>query len=637
MPGPIYQFGDFQLDCGAFELQRSGRALRIERKPMELLILLASREGQLVTRTEIAQRLWSTEVFVDTEHGINTAIRKLRHLMHDDPDEPKFILTVTGLGYRFVAPVTVIAPEPGPASLPATVLPISADRTHLDRSLHAPAIAPEATPLRADRRLWIGIAVAGAVISAILAPILGPLAVRLFRHHATPAINSIAVLPIDNLSGDPNQEYFADGMTDELITMLARESTLRVTSRTSAMQYKGARRPLPEIARALNVDAILEGSVTRSGNQVHMTLQLIRADTDSHLWAQSYDRAANDAGTLPDEAAREIARRLNVPVPAPINTRYVNPAAHDAYLHGLYIWYTGSNEKAGEYFRKAVEIQPDYALGLCGLAAYYGAGAIEGELDPRDALPKTEALAAKAIALDDSLPEAHLAMAAAVYTARWDWKWSEREIRRALQLNPNFAEAWHLYAKMLGPLNRESEAIAAQRRGIDLDPFQRPWALAAVLSEAHEYDACLAEADLRLETYPHDGTLHGVKADCYLGKGKTKESVGEMMTTYKEFGDPESAAAVDHAFARGGIKAVTRWQLSVAERSARKQYCSPVFLAEFHAKLGEREPTLTLLEKGFQEHSPLLLWIQRDPAFDFLHGEPRYRSLIQRIGLPPAY
>ena len=234
-----------------------------------------------------------------------------------------------------------------------------------------------------------------------------PLAARFLDRDTHAAIASLAVLPLANLSGDPNEEYFADGMTDELTTMLAKDSTLRIVSRTSAMQFKDAHRSLPEIARALNVDAILEGSISRSSNQVHMTLQLVRGDTDSHLWAESYDRDTNDVAALPDDAARAIAARLNSSTPPHANGRYINPEAHDAYLRGHYDWVVGRNEDAGRYYQQAVDIQPDYALGWTGLADYYAMGAIGGVLDPLQALPQAEAAARKAVELDDSLPRAH--------------------------------------------------------------------------------------------------------------------------------------------------------------------------------------------------------------------------------------
>ncbi len=225
-------------------------------------------------------------------------------------------------------------------------------------------------------------------------------------------------------------------------------------------------------------------------------------------------------------------------------------------------------------------------------------------------------------------------MAAAVYGGRWDWKWSEREIRRAIELNPNFVEGWHFYAKMLGPLNRSEEAIAAQKKATELDPFERPWAMAVILWVARQFDACLAEANLRSQIFPHSSHLHGVKSECFFAKGMTKESVSELVAAFQDSGDMESASAVSRAFAQGGFKAVIRWQIASNEKLAGKQYVSPFELAKLHAKLGQREPTLSLLEECFQQHSPLLLWLQRDPAFDFLHSDLQYRSLVKRIGLP---
>lgn len=640
------------MHCAEFQLLRKGRPIRIERKPMELLILLASRGGELVTRSEIAEKLWSNEVFVDTDHGINTAIRKLRHLMRDAPDAPRFIQTVTGMGYRFIAPVTrmesagienkvqaAVRNDPHDLSLPPVAAQGGPTLVGSPKPVESPTAAGSQKSVGISRRrrgLWIAIgASAVLLVTAAMTLRSSHLVSRLLGRNARPVITSIAVLPLDNLSGDPIQEYFADGATDELITTLAKESTLRVISRTSIMQYKHAHRPLQEIARTLNVDDILEGSVTRTSDHVHLTLQLIRADTDAHVWANSYDRALNDTATLPGEAAREIARRLNRSLPVQPPVHYVDPAAHDAYLHGLYEWYTVSNEKAGEYFRKAVEIQPDYALGWAGVAAYYGAGTFEGELDPRDALPKAEAAAAKAIALDDSVPEAHSNMAAAVYAGRWDWKWSEREIRRAVELNPNFAEGWHLYAKMLGPLNRSAEAIAAQKKATELDPFARPWAMAEILYVARQFDASLAEANLRSDEFPNNASLQWEKTKCFLAKGMTQEAINEMLAQAKDSGDLKSAAAIEHAFSHGGFNAVIRWQIASAQKSAKEHYVSPVYLAQLHARLGERETTLSLLEEGFRQHSPLLLWIQRYPEFDFLRSDPRYRSLVERIGLPP--
>jgi TolB-like protein/DNA-binding winged helix-turn-helix (wHTH) protein len=626
---PVFEFGDFRLDSSRFELLREGRSLKLERKPMELLILLASSNGRLFTRAEIAEKLWSSEVFVDTEHGINTAIRKIRQVLRDDSEEPRFIQTVMGKGYRFIAPVTIIDASPN-ADSPAVPTETAASES-------IPAVPAPRSP-RSHAKLWLAVA-ALILLAATLALTLGPhpLAARLRHPNPAPPITSLAVLPLDNLSGDPSQEYFADGMTDEFITMLAKDSTLRITSRTSVMQYKGAHRPLPEIARALNVDGILEGSISRTPDKVHLTLQLIRADTDTHLWAESYDRDAGDVVSLPQEAALTIAKRLNSAATPTAAPRYVNPEAHDAYLHGHYLWYADQNEKSFEYFKKATELQPDYAPGWAGLSEYYGAGMVDGLLDPATSRTPEEGAAIKAVQLDDSLPEAHLALCAAYLVVHWDWTRSDPECQRAIQLDPEFAEAHHFRAKIFAALNRHPEAIEEQKKAAEIDPFGRPWALAYSYQLARQYDAALTEAHQRLETARNDRGLHWILYETYRCKGMGKEATEELEKMQSLDGDATSVAGIKQAYRQGGYKAVVHWQLISYEKWSKSHYVSPIELALLHAELGDRERTIALLEAGYKEHSPYMLWIQCDPAYDFLHADPRYRFLIQRIGLPPQY
>ena len=637
MPVTIFEFGDLRLDCSRFELWRAGRSLKLERKPMELLILLATREGDLVTRAEIAEHLWGSEVFVDTEHGINTAIRKIRQALRDDPDQPRFVQTVMGKGYRFIGPISEVRlpppfldPEPAApgARDVATTIPAPQSST-------SEAGAPSRRPRLPS---WLLIGASVIVLCCITAFTLHAHWSReRSARAATSNIRSIAVLPLDNLSGDPAQNYFADGMTDELTTMLAKNSTLHVISRTSVMQYKGAHRPLREIAQALGVDGILEGSVERSDGKVHMTIQLIQASTDTHLWADSYERDANDVVTLPSEAAEAIAKRLNSAVAPPPSARYVNPEAHDAYLHGHYLWFSGQNDKAGEYFRKATELQPDYAPGWSGLSIYYGAGAVDGLLDPRTALPAQDVAARKAVILDEALPEAHLAMAATYWLHNWDLARADKEVLGAIELDPKFAEAHHLRAKILAALNRHKEAIAEQKRATELDPFARPFALPLSYILARQYDAAITDGLQRLESTPNDATLHGVLSEAYRCKDMHNEAVQMLGPYFLLQGDKSSAESVRRAFEQGGYIAVVRWEISDTERKSAKQYVSPVEMALLYAQLGQREKTLALLEEGYRQHSPYMLDIQNDPAYDFLHNDQRYRSLITKIGLPQAW
>jgi TolB-like protein/DNA-binding winged helix-turn-helix (wHTH) protein/Tfp pilus assembly protein PilF len=623
-PDTVYEFSEFRLNCGRFELLRKSYPLRLERKPMELLILLVSRGGQLVSRSEIAERLWSSEVFVDTEHGINTAIRKLRQTLRDDPAEPKFIQTVTGVGYRFIAPVIIqpqvirsqvpALPETEPDDPPQVVRPVST------------SLPPART--YTHRALWLTAAVALVLLCLLLAK---------HRLGSTPrVIQSLAVLPLDNVSGDTGQEYLAAGMTDELTTMIARNSTLRITSRTSVMQYKGVHRPLSEIAHALGVDGIVEGSVAREGSRLHMTLQLIRADTDSHIWAQSFNRDSGDPA-LAEEAAQEIAKQLHSATPVAATQRYINPEAHDAYLRGKYLWFSNNMQDSGAYFRRATELQPDYAEAWAGLANYYGEGAAGDLLDPRTAFGPEEEAAKRALDLAPDSAEAHLAMAAVYLIAHWDFSNADLESQRAISLDPRNGEMYYFRACVLDAMDRHAEAIEAAKRSVELAPYQRPSALAEMYFLARQYDAALSELRLRLEAQPNNVSLLFVQSDTWRRKGNYKEAVDAWQRMLVAGGDAKTARQVRLAYEKGGWQCFMRWQLRLREGQAKSTYVSPVELASYHAQLGEREQTLALLEEGYRQRATDMRWIHQDPAYDFLNADPRFRSILNSVGRPSAH
>jgi TolB-like protein/DNA-binding winged helix-turn-helix (wHTH) protein len=659
----VFQFGDFKLDCARFELYRAGRSLKLERKPMELLVLLTAKNGNLVTRAEIAEHLWDREVFVDTEHGINTAIRKIREVLNDDPVQSRFVQTVTGKGYRFIGSIVEVPAEATHSSTEAQSLQSSSanrnrragdtvpttplagavavqdpppDNTEPPRDKAEPSNESKTPPSRNSRlRVWLF--ASGALTLVIVAIGIGARSLRSRSlQSTTQKITSLAVLPLDNLSGDPSQNYFADGMTDELTTMLAKDSTLRIVSRTSAMQYKGAHRPLPEIARELGVDGILEGSISRTGDKVHMTIQLIQAPTDTHLWAESYDRNANDIVTLPGEAAQTIAKQLGTTIPKHAPARYISPEAHDAFLRGRYIWYTGDNEEAGKYFKKATELQPDYALGWSGLSMYYGQGILDGEIDPKYSATGHEA-ARKAVALDDSLPEAHLVLGAMLLIDPWDFTQADRELDRAIELNARYAEAYHFRSKMYILLNRDEEAIQLQKKAMELDPFERPYGMVHAYAEARQYDAAITDNLQRLATMPQDLTLHWFLCDTYRRKGDLKQAAEEWEKAMLLLGDKDTAAFIHQTYQKEGYSGLLRWQISDLTQKVSKRYVSPMQFALQYAQLGQKEKTLAYLEAALREHNPSILWIQDDPAYDFLHSDERYRAIIKATGLPPKY
>jgi TolB-like protein/DNA-binding winged helix-turn-helix (wHTH) protein/Flp pilus assembly protein TadD len=647
VPNGVVKFAEFELDRGRYELRRGESVLKIEKIPMELLVLLVESNGQLVTRDEIVGKIWGKDVFLDTEHGINTAIRKIRQTLGDDPDSPRFVQTVTGKGYRFIATTNpILARGDGNEGVRASALVEARQATTEPSELGsgirtiadvASATEPKPRPGRAFQLAGMAF-IASVGIGAVLIELnVSGLRDRFFSPPPRPRIHSLAVLPLENLSADPGQEYFADGMTDELITMLTKNPGLRVISRTSAMQYKKVHGPLPGIARELGVDGILEGSVERSAGRVHLNVQLVHAPSDTHLWAESYDRDLIDLGSLQTELAQTIAKQVGTTISVPsASQKRIRPEAHDAYMLGKYYWFTSEDTgKVREFFQRAIDLQPDYAAAWSGLADSYLEDAIGGRFRPADVVPQGEVAARKAIALDDSLPEAHNSMAAA-YLCRWDWQGAERESARAVELNPNFAEGHHLRAYVLQALNRTNEALEEQKKATGLDPVVRPWALSRELIRAHQFDAALTEARLRSQAQPDSARLHNALGNAYLYRGMEKDAVHEWETSLQLSGDKASALGVHRAFERGGITAVLEWQLSVLQKKAARKHVSPLDLAEVCASLKRKDETLHYLEEAYKERSPWLVRIQSHPGFDFLHSDPRYQAIVKKMGLTPA-
>ena len=646
----MIKFKEFELDCDRYELRRNGRAVKLEKMPMELLILLAAKKGHLVTRPEIIECLWGSEVFVDSEHGINTAIRKLRLALRDDPEKPCFVETVTGKGYRFIAPA-IDVDEPvaarnaenigslnGTAVLPATVA-AGMQKAESDRTGQAVQPHPKSNRTRYRSLLFVaaGSLAALGMMAIAISWIRFDWSDRFFNPSAKLHIESLAVIPLENLSGDPGQDYFADGMTDELTTMLVKNSTLRIISRTSVMQYKGVHRPVRDIARELGVDGILEGSVARSGNTVHLTLQLIHAPTDTHMWADSYDRDRKTEVSLPLDAARTIAARLKKLSTLAGPRIQVNPEAHDAYLRGSYLWYVGDTERSGEYFKKAVALQPDYALGWSGVSNYYGQKGMREGPDQQESFAQGESAAIKALQLDDSLSEAHNSRAGSYWVFSWNWAQAEMETARAIELSPDRAEPHHMRSYVLTVLNRMDEAVAEDKRSAELDPSARPWAMARVLIRAHQFDAAIDDLKMRLQASPNNGNLYELLVQAYWCKGMEKEAAQAIQKQQLVNGRKAFAAAMKHAFEHGGYKAILELQLNDLKAQAAKEYVSPLWFAFIYARLRSKDKTLQFLEQAYRTHSPHLTFLQHEPDFDFLHSDERYRAIVRQVGLPPAY
>ncbi len=626
------RFGVFEADLRTGELTKQGKRLSLQGQPFRLLALLLEKPGELVTREELRGKLWP-QTTVDFDHGLNKAISKIREALGDSAENPRFIETVTSRGYRFLADVAAIRDEQ-----PQTVagnLVVQAD--------HGPlrVIDADISTRRLPRVLaWrpFGIAVALVLIIS-LSWIFYPWT------QSSPAIRSLAVLPLENLSGD-SQDYFADGMTDELITHLGQISALRVISRTSVMTYKGVRKPLAEIARELNVEAVVEGSVLRSGERVRVTAQLIEVPADRHMWAQSYEGDIRDMLTLQSRVARSIAEQIRGTLKpqeqaALEKSKAVNPEAYEAYLKGRYFWNKRTGDgltRAIEYFNQAIEKDPIYAEAYSGLADSYAlSGDWEyGVLSPQDAFLKARAAATKALALDESLGEAHTSLAFALDLYGWDWEAAETEYKRAINLNPGYATAHHWYAWHLMVMGRNSEGISELRKAQSLDPLSLIISadLADALCIAHLYDEAVQQGRKTLEMEPNFAVAH--------------YEIGQALAQ-KHMHD-EAIAAFQRAIALSGHSGAFDSNLAyVYAISGRKDEAIKIVkdLEARHDQNPAADANVALIYVGLGDHDQAMIWLNNAyeaqfnpsillrPAFDPLRSDARFKDLRRRIGLPP--
>jgi TolB-like protein/DNA-binding winged helix-turn-helix (wHTH) protein/Tfp pilus assembly protein PilF len=637
----LLRFGVFEVDLLAGELRRSGAKLRFPGQPFQVLAILLERPGGVVTREELRKRLWADGTFVDFDHNLNAAINKIREVLGDSAERPRFVETLPRRGYRFIARVEPVAPPSPPAPSVAAV----SDRRSAMRT----------SPLQRWRG-WL-LAVGGAVVALavlVLALNVAGLRERLLRtvgavREPPLQIQSLAVLPLENLSGDPQQEYFADGMTEELITDLGKISALRVISRTSVMRYKGTKKPLPEIAKELNVDAVVEGTVLRSDDRVRITANLLDARADRHLWSETYERDLGDVLMLQGEVARAITNEIQIKVTPQeharlASTRPVNPAAHEAYLKGQFFFNKLTKEdllKAIECAQQAIQIDPGYAAAYGLLASSYWESSVTGfgDLPNREAAQRTRAAAMKALELDDTLAEAHVGLGSVLDRNDWDWGGAEREFKRAIELNPSFGRAHAMYAFDLMLVGRAAESIREAKRALELDPFSAHSYLTITLMyhyNLRQYDQSLEYARKWLEMFPNNPGGYDWLANNLVAKGLYDEAIEarqKWMTLRRE--RAEDIAALGRAYEVGGIRGVWRWELERAkERSARAEV-SPEYFANRYARLGEKDKAFEWLEKGYQQRDHDMAFVRGHPAYDKLRSDPRFHDLLRRMNFPP--
>jgi len=620
----LYSFGEFRVDAAKRLLFMGERRIAVPPKVFDTLLALVENSGRVVEKDELMRLVWPDTVV--EENNLNQAISVLRKALGENPAEHRYIVTVPGCGYRFVAPVN------GSLGLERTLGELQADQ-------------PNASANKLGRRSLALYVLPGILIlAAASATYLTVRRHRLANGSDVSDIRSVAVLPMDNLSHNAAEDYFADGMTDELITELGQIAALRVISRTSVMQYRGTHKALPQIARELNVDAVVEGSVLRSGDRVRITAQLIRAPVDKHVWAHSYEGDLRDVLALQESVAKDIAEQIRAQL-APqeqaklYKARSVNPAAYDAYLRGQYFADKRTADaltKAMEYFEEAIRDDPNWAPGYAGLADAYGVISEYKSVSARESHAKAKAAARRALELDDSLAAAHTELANVAALDDFDWSGAEQEFQRALELSPGNAAAHHFHAENLMCMGRSHEASAEIDQARALDP------LSVIINAniglnyyyAGQADRAIEAERKALELDPNSAFVYEYLGMAYLQKGMDREAIAHLQKAVDlSHGLPLYQAELAYIYAAAGDRAQADRILTNLESRSKRQYVSSYSMAVAYVGLGKRDAALAQLQKAYDEREDQVGLLKIEPLFDSLHSDPRFQELLRRIGL----
>lgn len=599
----VYHFGGFTVDARTGELTHGGRRTPLRDQSVQFLLALLERPGELITREELTERLWPAGTFVDFDRGLNKVVNHLRDALGDSAEHPRFIETLPRKGYRFIAPVTCTGED-----LEAAPAPPASRRRPLLPVVSALVAGGLAITLVAGIAVWKWTA----------------------NHGSTPRISALAVIPLQNLSRDPDQEYFADGLTDALITDLAKTGGVRITSRTSVMQYLGTKKTVKEIGRELNVDAVVEGTVTHAGRRVRVTAQLIQVSTDMHLWADEYERDVSEILDLQRALSIDIARQINIFLKPLDRARTVNPEAYGLYLRGRYAFYQYTNrgwQEAIQHFNDAIAIDPGFAPAHAGLAETYVVAGTYGAMPTGEALTHGKAAAARALQLDEGLASAHYVLATAHAWYDWDWAGAEREFRRALELNPQDALGRNWHGGYLSLLGRHDEAIAEHERAQELDPLSLivNANLTRAFYWARRYDEAIAQARKTLALDPG----FGVALFWLEGSLRHKGLFDQAVALRQSVSAPDRARIIAATFQRAGFPALLR---ESAEAFKKGGFLTTA--ARCYAQIDEKNEALTLLEACARRRCTDIVSLNVEPDFDGLRDNPRFQQLLRQIGLP---
>lgn len=602
-PQPAVRFGSFEVNPRTGELRKQGLHIKLHEKPLQVLLALLEHPGEVVTRKELQERLWPGDTFVEFENGLNNAISRLREALGDTAESPRFIETVPRRGYRFLPEVS--------QSLPAS--------------------------RAANFRPWL--IVFGSVLGVSL--IIG--AVFRLPTSRKQVIRSLAVLPFRNLGTGTADDYFTDGMTDAVTTELAKLGVSKVISETSVAQFKDTKKSVPDIAHMLDVDAIVEGAVLREGNQVRITVQLIGADTDRHLWAESYQRQMTDILALQDEVALGVAHAIKLELSPGAagqraSPRSVNTEAYEAYLKGRYFLQKRDDSflRAKDYLQQAIQLDPTYAPAYAGLSDYF---TLTDTLPAKEALPKAKEYAQQALKLDSNLPDSHISLAYIYFYDDWNWPAADQEFRRAISLAPGLAESHRWYAVYLTAMGRMDEALREAQRAVDLDPLSISAhdAVAIAAACAGHYDRSLEEARKIIELDSKDPRAYADMSVAHLQKRMYQEALQDAekgLAISKRYPVFLSIAAAVH----GRLGNMEQASKLVDEMRAAnpKNPVSALLLATAFVGMGKQQEAIRALEEGYKTRDADMVGLNSTPWFAPLRSDPRFQDLVSRMKFPPV-
>ncbi len=613
------------------------------------MAILLERPGEIVAREELCRRLWPGDTFVEVDHSLNTGVRRLREAHADSPENPIFIETLQRRGYRFIAPVIFVDSQPaaGTSSAEQAGGRIEAVPRLEVVDIPAPQVAPNP-----GRRIWqqhkVTLLGWGGLLLGVVLGSVGAYTLHEIRRPASGArqgtVRSLAVLPLENLSVLPEQEYLADGMTDELIASLAKVKSLRIVPRTSSMAYKGTHKPLSAIAHELNVDAVVEGTVMRSGDRVRITTELVQIASDRALWAETYESGIDDVLSLQQRVAGAIVSNIQVDLTPQEkqNLKAYQPSSAEAYEHylkGRYYWNKrseGSLTKAIEYFQRATREDPKYALAYAGLADCYSiiGAAIVGTVPAGEVAPKAEAAARRALELDPTLAEAQTSLATVMLNYNWDWPGAEAGFRKAIQLDPTYATAYQRYSLYLMAMGRTRESISEIQQALKLDPlsvsmnFSDGWRLYM----ARDFQGATRQLRDAIDMDPSFALAHLVLGQTYAQMKEYSLASTELEKAVQLSSNSAPAvAALARVEALSGHQASARTRLDQLQAQGTRQYVSPFYLAEVYAALGSSNEAMDQLEKAYQDRSNSIIFLGVDPEFDSLRTDSRFQKLLQRL------